>query len=64
VVVPPRYEKALAAGIKTLLTAHPEDRRRLGSSARARIEENYRLAEIVGQYVALYEGLMREKRGG
>lgn len=62
VVVPPRNEKALAAGIEMLLKMHPEDRDRLGSSARARINENYRLGAIVGQYAALYEDLVREKR--
>jgi glycosyltransferase involved in cell wall biosynthesis len=64
VVVPPRNEKALAAGIERLLTMRPDDRHRLGSSARARIKENYELGAIVRQYVALYEEIVRKKRGG
>lgn len=61
VVVPPRDEKALAAGIESLLTMPLEERRSLGASARARIEANYTLGAIVEQYAALYEKLMTEK---
>lgn len=55
IVVPPRDDDALAAGIENLLTMSLEDRCTLGTSARARIEANYTLETIVEQYVALYE---------
>jgi glycosyltransferase involved in cell wall biosynthesis len=64
VVVARQIGKALAAGIESLLTMRPDDRHRLGSSARARIKENYELGAIVRQYVALYEEIVRRKRGG
>ena len=61
VVVPSRNKDALAAGIESLLTMPLEERRTLGASARARIEENYTLRNIVEQYAALYEKLIAEK---
>jgi len=61
VVIPPRNKEALADGIESLLTVPLEERRALGESARARIEANYTLGAIVGQYVVLYEKLMTEK---
>ena len=61
VVVPPRDENALVAGIESLLTIPLEERHKLGASARARIEANYTLGTIVEQYAALYESLMTEK---
>lgn len=61
VVVSPRDEAALAAGIESLLTMPMEERRTLGASARARIKANYNLGVIVEQYAALYEKLMTAK---
>jgi len=61
VVVPSRNEGALVAGIERLLTMPLEQRRTLGVSVRARIEANYTLGAIVGQYAALYKKLMIEK---
>lgn len=61
VVVPSENAEALAAGIENLLTMPQEERRKLGESARTRIETNYTLGAIVGQYVGLYETLMTEK---
>ncbi len=58
VVVPPRDEDALAAGIDSFLKMSPEERRTLGASARARIEANYTLNAIVDQYAVLYEKLV------
>ncbi|MCK5214489.1 MAG: sugar transferase [Candidatus Omnitrophica bacterium] len=60
VVVKPRDETALAAGIESLLTMPLEERRALGESARARIKANYTLGVIVEHYAALYEKLMVE----
>jgi len=62
VVVPPSDREALASGIESLLTMHPEKRHALGASARARIETNYTLGMIVKQYADLYQGLLRVKR--
>ncbi len=61
VLVPPRDENALAAGIERLLTMPLEKRRALGAAARTRIETNYNLERIVKQYVTLYENLILEK---
>jgi glycosyltransferase involved in cell wall biosynthesis len=61
VVVPPRDEDELAAGIESLLTMPLETRRTLGARARTRIEANYTLGAIVEQYAALYEKLLKEK---
>lgn len=57
VVVPPRDEGALAAGIESFLMMPLEECRTLGASARLRIESNYTLSEIMEQYSALYENL-------
>lgn len=56
-IVPPRDKTALAAGIESLLTLPLTERRLLGEQARRRIEDNFTLSEIVGQYVDLYHNL-------
>ena len=61
VVVPPRDENALAAGIERLLTMPQESRRALGASACARIGANYTLEAMVDQYAELYERLLKKK---
>ena len=58
VVVFPQDETALANGIERLLTMPLEERRALGTRARARIEASYTLGAIVEQYAALYEKLI------
>lgn len=62
VVVAPRDNTALAAGIESLLALPSSERRLLGHRARRRIEDKFSLSEIVEQYVALYEAIIREKR--
>lgn len=57
IVVPPRDQKALAAGIERLLTMDPKEFDRLRINSRERIKENYRLEAVVKQYAELYGGL-------
>lgn len=62
IVVPPRNKDALVDGIKRLLSMPLDDRRKLGAKARARIEDQYALKEIVGRYSSLYRTLLSRKR--
>ena len=57
-VVPPRDPDALATALERLIVLGPEGRRRLGAAARARVIENFTLAEVVRQYEALYQRLV------
>ena len=57
VIVPPRDKKALAAGIESLLTLPPTERRLLGKQAHQRIKDNFTLGAIVEQYADLYNNL-------
>ena len=52
---------SIAAGIESLLITPQDEYRKLGASARARIEENYTLGVVVEQYAVLYEKLVQKK---
>jgi len=62
VIVTPRDEMALAAGIEALLVLPVSERRTLGQQARNRIKYKFTLGEVVGQYTALYKAIILEKR--
>jgi glycosyltransferase involved in cell wall biosynthesis len=62
VVVPPRDSEALAAALARLVAAGPAARRRQGSAARERIQEKFSLANVAGQYEALYRQLAERHR--
>ena len=57
VVVPPGDGAALAAGLEELLRRAPDDRRRMGERARARIAAEYTLERCTARYAALYSAL-------
>jgi glycosyltransferase involved in cell wall biosynthesis len=57
VVVPPRDPEALAEGVARLITMDGESRHRLGLRARARIEQKFKLGDVVGQYYDLYDSM-------
>lgn len=58
VVVPPRDEEALVAGIESLLLMSRRERYILGRLARTRVEEHYPLEKIVEQYAAVYDKML------
>lgn len=58
VVVPPRDEEALTAGIESLLLMSCRERSVLGRLARCRVEEHYPLEKIVEQYAAVYDKML------
>lgn len=60
VVVSRQGKNALAIGIESLLVMPREECRRLGSRARNRIENNYTLDAIVGQYADMYKRLIAD----
>jgi glycosyltransferase involved in cell wall biosynthesis len=62
-VVPPRNEEALASALMEMLKMPAGDRRVLGRTARNRITERYSLKTVVGEYAAIYEGLVRRPKG-
>ena len=62
-VVPPRDSAAMAAAIARLVALGAAGRRRLGSAARARIEENFSLANVARQYEALHQRLVEQHAG-
>lgn len=55
VVVEPGNPEALAEGLKKLIEAGPETRRRLGMAARWRVQEHFALQKIVDRYQAVYQ---------
>lgn len=55
IAVQPGDPAAFAEGLKKLLLAGPDYRRRLGAAARRRIESQFSLPEIVRRYEDLYE---------
>jgi glycosyltransferase involved in cell wall biosynthesis len=57
IVVPPRNPESLTEGMARLITMGAESRRRLGMRARARVEERFRLADVVRRYYELYHGI-------
>lgn len=59
IVVPPSDSEALAQGLMTMLAKPIEERRALGRAARARIQANYGLKAVVGQYSRLYNELLQ-----
>jgi glycosyltransferase involved in cell wall biosynthesis len=56
-VVPPRNAEALADAMATLLGKDIEERRALGARARARIRENFALADVSRRYYDIYREL-------
>ena len=56
-IVPPRDSGALAGAIEDLLAMPSDERLARGVSARAQIETNYALTNVVDQYAAVYIGL-------
>ena len=61
IVVSPRNPQALADGWGRLLEMGAEARRKLGIAARKRIQDNYSLSMIAGQYEDLYHKVVTEK---
>lgn len=59
IVVPPRQHEALAKAIMEFVLLPQKERIELGQKARQRIELNYSLEKIVGQYEALYHRIGR-----
>lgn len=57
VVVPTADRTAMIAGLTYILSRSGDERLELGADARRRIQNNYTLSAIVGQYAALYERL-------
>ncbi len=57
-VVPPVNPTALAEALDDLLELPPDGRQRLGAAARRRIEENFSIGIIAGQYREVYSALM------
>jgi len=56
-VVPPRNAEALADAMAALLEKDIEERRVLGVRARARIQENFALADVSRRYYQIYREL-------
>lgn len=63
-VVPVRDPAALAAGWERILSMPEEERRRLGMSARRRIEEEYDLDAVTARYEDLYRALVGARQQG
>lgn len=61
IIVSPRDDQALLDGLMTLLQKTDTERRCLGQTARARIENNFSLDTIVARYSMLYEQLLLKK---
>jgi glycosyltransferase involved in cell wall biosynthesis len=61
IVIPPRDPQALADGWGRLIEMGAEARRELGIAARKRIQDNYSLSTIAGQYEDLYHKVVTEK---
>lgn len=57
-VVPPGDSQALADNIGMMLEKSREQRHALGCAARQRIESQFSLPAVIGQYQQLYEGLV------
>jgi sugar transferase (PEP-CTERM/EpsH1 system associated) len=63
VLVPPRSPRELADAMLALI-ADPARRRALGAGGRERVEAEFSLKQMVGNYEALYAGLVRADRTG
>jgi starch synthase len=63
VIVAPEDPPALAGALSELL-ADPARRRALGSAARDRVVDRFRLSECTARLVALWRGGVRAHRGG
>ena len=61
-VVPTEDPASLAAAWEEILRMTLEERVQLGRLARARVEENFSIEEVAGQYETLYDGII--SRGG
>lgn len=61
IVVAPEDPAALAEGWRKLIEAGPEVRRRLGQSARQRVQEHFSLPVVVERYQAIYAGLASQE---
>lgn len=60
-IVPPRDAVALAEAIAAILGASPDERRRRGDAARARIVEHFSLPEITRRYEELYHAVVARR---
>jgi glycosyltransferase involved in cell wall biosynthesis len=61
-LVPPREPERLAEAVIGTL-AEPARMREMGARARARVEEHFAVERIARQWEALYDRLLRERRG-
>jgi glycosyltransferase involved in cell wall biosynthesis len=61
IVVRPREPEALAAGWERLIVIGAEGCAALGAKARARVVENYGIANVVSLFAALYEDLAKSR---
>jgi len=59
IVVPPKEPFALASALEKLLRLPAPERARLGARARARVQEQFSLPDIIRRYEATYEELCR-----
>ena len=57
-VVPPGNSDALAHSLRKLIQMGPEARRSLGTAARQRVEQRFRLTEVVNRYQRIYESVV------
>lgn len=60
VVTPPQDANRLADALALMIAAGARERERRGQGARARIISTYRIADIAGQYRALWEDVLAE----
>ncbi len=63
-IVPPRDPEAMRAAMAAILSLSTDARRTLGMSGRARIEEQFSIGSVAGQYVALYDNVWDRSRLG
>jgi glycosyltransferase involved in cell wall biosynthesis len=61
ILVLPGSAPSLAAALAELVK-DPELRRRLGSSARARVEQHFRIEDIAGRFASIYRALALESK--
>lgn len=64
IVVPPGDPNALAEAWRKLIEAGPEVRRRLGITARARVQQHFALPVVLERYQAIYTELAARRRKG
>ena len=60
IVIPPRDLDGLTAAIERLILAGESERRRLGGTARRRVESNFSLSAVAERYSSLYDEVAGE----